>query len=566
VTAGPGLPGPGEPADWPGSDWAGSDWAGSDWAGSDWAGAARAWVADDPDPVTRAELLALVAVGDAAGAVAALRERLDGRLAFGTAGLRGPVRAGPTGMNSAVVRRAAAGLAAVLGPGRSVVVGRDARHGSATFAMDTARVLTGAGLRALLLPRPLPTPVTAFIARRLGADAAVMVTASHNPAADNGYKVYLPDAQIVPPADAEIEAAMLAAGPVAALPLGDPGEALGEDAVAAYVEAVVGCSLVPHRGLRMAYTPLHGVGAAVWLDVLARAGFPPPAVVAAQAEPDPDFPTVAFPNPEEPGAMDAVLALGSATGAQLVLAHDPDADRLAAAEDGRVFTGDELGALLADHVLAHAAPGVLVATTVVSSRLLGRLAAARGATYAETLTGFKWLVRAGDAGGPELVFAYEEALGYAVAPGLVRDKDGISAGLLLAERSAELRAAGSSLAARLDELARELGLHVTAQVSVRLASPAAGAAAVDAFRADPPGPLVDLALGAGGLPPTDGVVLTLASAADGGPVRVVVRPSGTEPKLKLYLEAVRESGDDLAGQRAAVRADLLAVAAALLDR
>ena len=530
---------------------------------------ARAWAAADPDPADAVAVEALVADGD----LATLRDWFAAPLAFGTAGLRGPVRPGPAGMNRAVVAKAAGALATHLGaaarpagpagpaagavyPPPVVVVGRDARHGSAAFAAETAAVLAGAGVTVRLLP-PLPTPVLAFTTRRAAAAAGVMVTASHNPAADNGYKVYLPDAQLVPPADAALEALMHRPPPDARGAV--PAE-LGPEALDAYVEAVLGCSLVGARGLRTAYTPLHGVGGAVLLRVLREAGFPASAVVATQAEPDPDFPTVAFPNPEEPGAMDAVLALGAATGAQLVLANDPDADRLAAAEDGRVLTGDEVGALLADHVLAHAPAGSLVATTIVSSRLLARIAAARGASYAETLTGFKWLVRAGSAapaGAGPLVFAYEEALGYAVAPALVRDKDGISAALLLAERAAELRAGGSSLGARLDELAVEHGLHVTAQVSVRLERLAAVGEAMARLRAAPPGVglAADLALPGGPLPPTDAVVLTRPDE-----VRVVVRPSGTEPKLKLYLEVVRAAGTDLAAQRRALRAELSAVA------
>ncbi len=543
------------------------------------AATARRWADDDPDAGDRAAVLDLLQRGgDDPAAAQQLAAWFAEPLTFGTAGLRGPVRPGPAGMNRAVVRRAAAALADLLTGERLptplpplVVIGRDARHGSEAFARDTALVLSGAELRVLSLPRPLPTPVTAFAARQLAADAAVMVTASHNPATDNGYKVYLPDAQLVPPHDVVVEAGMRAVGSVLGLALGDGGELLGEEIVEAYLEAtlaaVLGSGRPKARRLRIAVTPLHGVGGELALRVLTTAGFPAPSIVAEQAEPDPDFPTVAFPNPEEPGAMDAVLALGERVGAELVLAVDPDADRLAAAEDGRVFTGDEVGALLADRALARGRQ--LVATTVVSSRLLARLAAAAGAPYAETLTGFKWLMRATEPGGTPLGFACEEALGYAVAPAVVRDKDGLSAALALAERAEQLRAAGSSLAGRLDELARAYGLHVTAQVSVRVPELAAITAAMAGLRgqlAGPGGgapaylsPAIDLLPEGGPLPPTDAVVLTVA-APDAGPVRVVVRPSGTEPKLKLYLEAVRDAEPDLAAQRAALRAHLAVVA------
>jgi phosphomannomutase len=474
-------------------------------------------------------------------------------------------------MNRAVVHRAAAGLAAWLGPGRSVAVGYDARHGSRTFADDTARVLAGAGLRVHLLPRALPTPVLAFAVRHLGADAGVMVTASHNPPQDNGYKVYLggPDhggAQLVPPADREIEACIRSAGPVAGLPLGDPGEPLGEDVVLAYVEATVELGMTADREVRLAYTPLHGVGLATLRTVLARAGFPTPAVEPDQADPDPDFTTVTFPNPEEPGAMDRVLALGAATRADVVIANDPDADRCAVAVGGRMLRGDELGVLLADHILAHR-PGP-VATTIVSSSMLGRIARARGVPYTETLTGFKWIVRAGE----DLAFGYEEALGYAVGPQVVRDKDGISAALLVAELAAGLRAGGRTLLDRLDELAAEHGVHLTDQVSVRVDDLAVIAEAMRDLRTAPPRELagrpvtrvVDLlSAPPAGLPPSDVVVLRL----DGG--RVVARPSGTEPKLKLYLEVVEDADGDLpaARERAAERlAELRVAVEALLPR
>jgi phosphomannomutase len=525
----------------------------------------RAWIDDDPDPAARAELSALLASGDAA----ALRDRFGARLRFGTAGLRGPLRAGPNGMNRAVVRRAAAGLAGYLGPGARVAIGYDARHGSRAFARDSAAVLAGAGLRAILLPRALPTPVLAFAVRHLHADAGVMVTASHNPPQDNGYKVFLGGpgdggAQIVPPADAEIEACIAGVGPLTDVPLGDGFAIAGDEVVEAYLQATAALTATAAREVRVAYTPLHGVGRDTLLALFARAGFAAPAVEAAQAEPDPGFPTIAFPNPEEPGAMDRVLALGRRTSADVVIANDPDADRCAVAVGGRVLRGDELGALLGDHVLRHR-PGP-VATTIVSSTLLDAVAAAHGVRCTRTLTGFKWIMRA----DPALAFGYEEALGYAVGPQVVRDKDGLSAALLVAELAAGLRAEGRTLLDRLDDLEREHGVHATAQHAVRVADPGLIAAAMARLRAAPPAALAGrrveevedlLAPADGGLPPADVVVLRLAGA------RVVVRPSGTEPKLKAYLEvtagvagdlgaARRRARDELAGLRSSV-AELL---------
>ncbi|HEV7824358.1 MAG TPA: phospho-sugar mutase [Mycobacteriales bacterium] len=502
---------------------------------------AAAWIADDPDPATRDELAAVV---DGLPATAAdLADRLAGPLRFGTAGLRGPVRAGPHGMNLAVVRAAARGLVThldTLGHPGPVVIGYDGRRGSAEFAAETARVCTGAGRRALLLPRRLPTPVLAYAVRRLGAAAGVMVTASHNPPADNGYKVYLSDgAQLAPPHDAEIEAAIRAVGPLAEVPLGEPGEVLGEDVVRAYVADVAALADPDSpRDLTVAYTALHGVGGDLAAQVFERAGFDAPVPVGTQQEPDPEFPTVAFPNPEEPGAMDLVRELAALTGAHLAVAHDPDADRCAVAVPDpargtpddpaawRILTGDETGILLADHLLARGARGT-VATTIVSSSMLRAVAARYGVPYAETLTGFKWIARAAD----DLVYGYEEALGYAVAPSLVRDKDGISAGLLMAELAASLRARGSSLLERLDALAAEHGVYATAPLTVRVTDPRVIADAMARLRADAPASLL-------------GRPVTLAEPAPdvvvlrGEGVRAVVRPSGTEPKLKAYLEAV----------------------------
>ncbi|WP_213453007.1 phospho-sugar mutase [Rhizomonospora bruguierae] len=537
--------------------------------------AALRWIADDPDPASRAELSAVLdRLPDSA---ADLADRFAGTLAFGTAGLRGPMRAGPNGMNLAVVTRAAAGLAAWLaarGAEGPLVIGYDARHGSAGFAARTARVATGAGRAALLLPRPLPTPVLAYAVRALGAVAGVMVTASHNPPRDNGYKVYLgaglggplgDGAQIVPPVDAEIEAAIAAVGELSAVPLGADGEVLGEEIVTGYLRAAAGVTDPDGpRELAVAYTPLHGVGAAVLADAFQLAGFAAPAVVPEQAAPDPEFPTVSFPNPEEPGAMDRVIALAEATGADLAIANDPDADRCAVAVPDprtgwRVLRGDEVGILLADHLMRRGARG-LYATTVVSSSLLRAVCAGRGLPYDETLTGFKWIVRAE---GGELVYGYEEALGYAVAPDLVRDKDGITAALLVAELAAGLRTELRTLTDRLDELAAEFGVYATDQLSVRVDDLAEIDRAMRHIRSRPPAALLDEPVRTEDrLPGADVFLLRTDSA------RVVVRPSGTEPKLKAYLE-VREpvgaGGVAAARERAAasVRALRTETAAAL---
>ena len=507
---------------------------------------ARAWVAEDPDEETRAELEQLV--GDAAAdpdgpAAADLAERFAGTLQFGTAGLRGPLGAGPMRMNRVVVTRAAAGLAAYLrsAGGGAVVIGYDARRNSEVFARDTAAVMTGAGFRALVLPRPLPTPVLAFAIRYLGCVAGVMVTASHNPPQDNGYKVYLGDgSQIVPPEDARIAAAIDRVGALVEVPRGGPAEVLGEDLLEAYVEAVAGLATAGPRDVSVVHTALHGVGSDTFARVLRRAGFAAAEPVTEQAEPDGAFPTVSFPNPEEAGAMDLALARAAEVGADLVLANDPDADRCAAAvptpdRGWRMLRGDELGVLLGDLLLRRGLAGVYAAS-IVSSSMLGKVAAAHRQPYAETLTGFKWIARV-----PGLVYGYEEALGYCVAPDLVRDKDGVSAALLTVELTAALKAENRTLQDRLDDLAREHGVHGTDQLSVRVAELRQISDAMTRLRSDPPDRLGglevtrldDLSEGSEHLPPTDGLRFTLAEGA-----RVVARPSGTEPKLKCYLEAV----------------------------
>jgi phosphomannomutase len=521
---------------------------------SDLLDAARAWAADDPHDGDRAEIEALVAAGDRAE----LTRRFAGPLTFGTAGLRGSLRAGPAGMNAAVVARAAAGLARYLTEagqgGAGVVIGFDARHRSDEFAAVSAQVLAGAGFAVSVLPRPLPTPVLCFAVRHLGAAAGVMVTASHNPPQDNGYKVYLGDgAQLVPPADREIEAAIAAVGSVRALPRADDWTTLGDDVEADYVAAVV-AALAPdevdaeaRRRLVVAYTAMHGVGADTTRAVLAAAGFAPLHAVAEQDRPDPGFPTVTFPNPEEPGAVDLLLALAERVGADVAIAEDPDADRCSVACGGRQLTGDEVGVLLADWLLRRGVRGTYAAS-LVSGSLLHRLTRAHGVPFAETPTGFKWIIRAGTPEAP-LVFGYEEALGYAVTPGVARDKDGISAALAVALLAAELAADGRTLLDRLDELAREHGLFATGQLSVRVEDPAVISDAMQRLRAHPPAHLLGRDVEATDLahadPPVDAVRLL------GAGVRVIVRPSGTEPKLKAYLETVVPVHDDDAGVLAA---------------
>jgi len=533
-----------------------------------------AWLADDPDERDRAELEKL-ARDESAEAQAELADRLGGRLEFGTAGLRGAVAAGPNRMNRAVVRGTTAALAQWLRRREprgqdvreaGVVIGCDARHRSDEFADEAAQVLAGAGIRVHLIPRQQPTPLLAFAVRHLRAAAGVMITASHNPAADNGYKLYLGDgAQIIPPADAEIESAIRTLGPlpqVRLAPLDSPLIARHGDEVAqAYLDAICAVSPAPPGAawLRFVYTPLHGVAAGLALRAFERAGFPSPDMVAAQAAPDPDFPTVAFPNPEEPGALDLALAQARRSGADLVLANDPDGDRLAVAVPDpdtpggwRTLTGDQVGALLGGYLLDQGSPGPdrLVVTTIVSSTLLSRIAAAAGAQYAETLTGFKWIVRAGESRpGSRFVLGYEEALGYSVGD-TVRDKDGIGAALTLLGLAARARSRGESLLDVYDALETAHGVHLTAQLTVATTAPVDVMARL---RAAPPAELggeavtaiTDLTGGTRELPSADVLSYRLPGA------RVVIRPSGTEPKIKAYLEVTEPPGDDLSTARAA---------------
>ena len=531
---------------------------------------ARAWLAEDPDPATAAELSALLERAESGDAAAAdeLADAFDGTLQFGTAGLRGRLGPGSNRMNRVVVARAAAGLAAYLRAhgGTRVVVGYDARRNSDVFARDTAEIMAAAGIEALVLPAALPTPVLAFAIRHLHCDAGVMVTASHNPPDDNGYKVYLGDgSQIVPPADTEIAAHIAAVGPMASIPRSPQYETLDGAVVDAYVARSVSLLGDGPRQVSAVYTAMHGVGGEVFVRAVTAAGFGAPATVAAQFAPDGRFPTVSFPNPEEPGAMDLSLADARTTGADVIIANDPDADRCAAGiRDGgdyRMLTGDEVGALLgwwiAERGRRDGTPATGVyAQSIVSGTLLERIAADAGLGYATTLTGFKWIAKV-----PGLRFGYEEALGYCCDPEAVKDKDGITASLLMLEMVAALKAEGRGPQDVLDDLARSFGLHATSQLSVRVSDLSLIAEAMSRLRAAPPVSLGgravvrmdDLENGVDGLPPTDGLRFTLDGA------RVIIRPSGTEPKLKCYLQVVVPVTDDVAEAKAHAQTELAAL-------
>jgi phosphomannomutase len=536
----------------------------------DLARAIASWTEQDPDAQTRQQTDDLLAAAEASDtrAVAELVDAFSGRLQFGTAGLRGALGPGPNRMNRVVVGQAAAALASYLLDhnlaGGRVIIGFDARRNSDVFARDTAEIVAGAGFHVMITAGPLPTPVVAFGIRYFGCVAGVVVTASHNPPQDNGYKVYLGDgSQIVPPADTEISARIeeVAKRSLDDVPRTQSYEVLGPELADAYIDRIA--SAVPSgapRQLRWVYTPLHGVGGSLVTRVVAAFGFPPAYVVAEQAEPDPRFPTVAFPNPEEPGAIDLALARAQQVDADLVIANDPDADRLAAAvmidRQWRMLRGDELGVLLGEDALRRGVRGTY-ACSIVSSSQLSAIAAAYGQPFVHTLTGFKWIGRV-----PGLVYGYEEAIGYCVDPKAVPDKDGISALVRLLTLAAGLKAERRTLADRLDEIARRYGVYETDQMSVRVADPKIITAAMARLRASPPRILageltsvVDLAHGTEQLPPTDAVLITSET------IRVVVRPSGTEPKLKCYLEAHLDAprGFDLAATRAKARSMLAAI-------
>lgn len=515
--------------------------------------AAGAWRDDDPDPETRAELDALLTQGDGD----AIEDRFRERLGFGTAGIRGAMGAGPNRMNVTMVRAAVAGVATWLtGPARGVVLGRDGRRRSEDFAEEAALVLSGAGVPVHVLPGMVPTPVLAFAIRHLGAAGGLMITASHNPPNDNGVKIYGDDgAQIVAPADEQIAVAIERVGSVLDLPLSDKlVRKLGNEVLDAYIGSAARAVQPGPRDLRVVHTAMHGVGWEPLRRLFLAAGFAQPVAVWEQAHPDGRFPTVTFPNPEEPGALDRALAVARTSGADIVLANDPDADRLGVAirDDGwRQLSGDEIGVLLADHVLATTTGADrLVACSLVSSSMLGRIAGAHGVHFATTLTGFKWIVRAADhVPSSRFVFGYEEALGYAVGD-LVRDKDGLTAALAFADLAARLKATGQTVATRLEQLARAHGLHATRQVSRRGPMPEIRAA-VDRIITTPPSELGGRAVQSVERPAEDIFVLHLD-----GDARVVIRPSGTEPKLKTYLQVVLDDFDDYAAAKIEATSEL----------
>ena len=513
------------------------------------AGAAREWISHDPDPVTVAELQKC--------SDEELEERFSHPLTFGTAGLRGPVRGGPDGMNLAVVLRTTWAVAQVLNErdhaGSRVVVGGDARHGSEQFALAAAEVLAAEGFMVTLMFAAVPTPVIAFGARHLGASAGIQITASHNPPSDNGYKVYFNGGvQIVPPVDREIEAKVREAPHADEIARADV-QTSGLDLIQRYVDRVSHVRRT-HGSVRLAFTPLHGVGGEYALDAFVKSGLSDVQVVESQFAPDPDFPTVPFPNPEEPGATDELLKLASDADAEVAVALDPDADRCAVGvptPDGwRMLSGDETGWLLGDYILSQLDPGevsehTVVASSVVSSQMLARIAAAHGARHVQTLTGFKWLSRA-DEGLPgcTLVYAYEEAIGHCVDPSSVRDKDGISAAVLFCDLVVALRAQGRTVLDALDDLARLHGVHVTSAVSRPVAGADEAADVMTRLRASAPKKLcgfdvtmTDLAAIRPYERRTDAVILEGGNEDTG--VRVAVRPSGTEPKVKSYIEVRR---------------------------
>jgi phosphomannomutase len=506
----------------------------------------KAWIEDDPDPVTASHLQKLLDTGDEA----MLRTYFSGFLQFGTAGLRGPNGPGPSCMNRAVVGRTAAGIAAYMktrGMTR-VVIGRDARYGSADYAIESAEIFSGAGMEVFLLPRALPTPVLAYATTALTADVGVMVTASHNPPQDNGYKVYIgPDAdgiayassQIINPTDGFIADEIEKITSLKSQPRGHSWTVLDDTLINEYVQRTAALGRKP-GSLKIVYTAMHGVGTETLARVFKTAGFPDLILVAEQADPDPDFPTVAFPNPEEPGAIDLALVTARAHNADLVIANDPDADRCAAAIKDRsghwrMLRGDELGVIFGEWI-ARTSPRGIFGNSIVSSSILRKISAHYGIDFREVLTGFKWLAKIED-----LAFGYEEAIGYAVDSETVNDKDGISAALFLAQIATDLAAVGKDLNDLLDEVWRRHGFHATEQISIRVEDMSAITELLAGLRSNPPQEIAgrtvesidDLAAPTDGLPPTDGLRLWLS-----GGVRIIIRPSGTEAKLKCYIEVI----------------------------
>ena len=508
----------------------------------------QAWIADDPDPVTSSQLQEWLDTNNEAE----LKASFNGFLQFGTAGLRGPIRPGPSGMNRAVVGRTAAGIVSYMRDRNltSVVIGRDARYGSEDYTFETAEIMSGAGMKVFVLPRPLPTPVLAFATNELGCDVGIMVTASHNPPQDNGYKVYLGGtvdgieyrgSQIVSPTDVSIAQKIDAITSLKAQPRGKEWTVLGEEIIEKYINRTASLATQPGT-LKIVYTAMHGVGTETLQRVFHKAGFLSPILVDAQAAPDPDFPTVAFPNPEEPGAIDLALETAKTFDADLVIANDPDADRCAAAikdpvTGWRMLKGDELGALLGESIARKGGSGIF-ANSIVSSSILRKIAKHYNFEFEETLTGFKWLAKI-----KGLTFGYEEALGYAVDAETVNDKDGISAAITLAQIATDLAADGKTILDLLNEIWARHGFHATEQISIRLTDLSKVGIILGGLRTNPPeeiaGRLVtsidDLSAPTDGLPPTDGLRIWL----DGG-IRIIIRPSGTEAKMKCYIEVIEK--------------------------
>ena len=511
-----------------------------------------AWIADDPDPHTAAQLQSALDAGDEA----ALKKYFNGFLQFGTAGLRGPVGPGPSSMNRAVVGRTSAGIAAYMKSRgmKSVVVGQDARHGSDEFAHETASIMSGAGMDVYLLPRPLPTPVLAFATQYLKCDIGIMVTASHNPPQDNGYKVYVgPTAdgieyaasQIISPTDQFMADEIASVTSLKSQPRGKDWSIVSEDVITEYVLRTA--KLAPRPGdLKIVYTAMHGVGTETVQRVFNHAGFATLILVDEQCAPDPDFPTVAFPNPEEPGAIDLALKKARDFGAELVIANDPDADRCAAAINDpqvgwRMLRGDELGIILGEWI-ARTKPTGVFGNSIVSSSALRKISAHYGIDFQEVLTGFKWLAKI-----ENLAFGYEEAIGYAVDSENVNDKDGISAAIFLAQVAMDLKREGLTLTDLLDEVWQRHGFHGTEQISIRVSDINAITALLARLRQNPPSEIAgiavqsidDLAAPKDGLPPTDGLRIWLA-----GGIRIIIRPSGTEAKLKCYIEVITKDANE----------------------
>ena len=521
---------------------------------------ATAWLAQDPDPVTATELRALISSAEAGDDVARadLADRFEGRLTFGTAGLRGALGSGPNRMNRVLVSQAAYGFAQFLLQREtqpSVVIGYDGRVNSDVFARDSAEIFAGLGLRVILFDHVVPTPVTATSIRELGLSAGVMVTASHNPAADNGYKVYLGGddngSQIVSPADTEIEALILRAAEidVSEYPRSNDIEIASETLIDTFVDKTAALSTRPATPIRFVYTAMHGVGWEVANRCFLAAGLGDAVVVSEQIHPDGTFPTVAFPNPEEPGALDLAFETADRAGIEVIVANDPDADRLAIAikENGawRRLSGNEVGSLLgwraAERHKGSGTPAALAAS-IVSTPALGAVAADYGIDYSDTLTGFKYVNRV-----PNLIFGFEEALGYLVDPDKVRDKDGISAAVDFLSMAGELQERGLTIADHLGEFADRFGAFASTQISLRFDNLSDIPLVSSKFRQSPPDSLGgrritavdDFTHGFENFAPSDLLRLTI----EGGS-RVIVRPSGTEPKLKIYIDAVVTDGNN----------------------